>query len=138
MSRLISCLKDADPESMRYHTKLQSVLRRVMELERCLGGEKSLSQADSVWSGSLCCRGTWGVGLRVSIHDGLPCFYYHDNSIRLQVLCITYLRVSAVFSTPMPLEIEQSVSFYCRVIRTMARCRVLRIVPLTHTRVDQP
>ena len=78
----------------------------------------SLSQADSVWSGSLCCKGMWGVGLQVSIHDGLPCFYYHDNSICLQVLCITYLRVSAVFSTTMPLEIEQSVSFYCRVIVT--------------------
>jgi hypothetical protein len=34
--------QDTDPESMRYRTKLRSVLRRVMELERRLGGEKSL------------------------------------------------------------------------------------------------
>ena len=47
--------QDADPESMQYHTKLRSVLHHVMELERCLGGKKSL------------CRKQIQFGLEVSV-----------------------------------------------------------------------
>lgn len=53
--------QDADPESMRYRTKLRSVLRRVMELERRLGGEKSVASRFSlVWKSLL--QGNVGCG----------------------------------------------------------------------------
>jgi hypothetical protein len=92
--------REVDSEIMQLRAKLQSALRRVVELERRLGAvrdNRSLRRERIQLGLDISVAGERGVSASVSIHDGPSCLDCRDSSRRLQVSYILRLSVYGYF-----------------------------------------